>query len=889
MKKHSILVLVLLGALSLGCTKIPELVGDDETAAVIPGLTGDLGDPVTLTTTVSLGGKPESKALTAAGVKTFAVGDCVAVIYKNGSDETVKAVSSALEAGDIHDEGKTAIITVTLTNPAMNGALRYIYPAAMAKATIATDATMDDAGTVDFTRLDSQNGTLASLAAGLDLAVYDGSLTASAGLPATATLTNKLTIGEFNIKNNDGSQDITDSIVHLTVTSGTDEYRIHRLAEAGPIYVAMRPVDNANLTFGATDASNGYEKSVTGKTLAAGSMYPIDLKMSKTFDGKATPLTFEAINACTVTYTAADPSMTVQYNKNGEGWTDYSAAINLAAGEILAFRGMNDTYRSFSTYSQFTCSDDCYLYGNIMSLVTDYTSDPDAFADNVVLTGYRTFDRLFDNAVNSHIKSHTSKPIVLPATTLTESCYSSLFCQTGLTVAPVLPALSLSDVCYYGMFDGCTSLTSAPALPAATLAYSCYGYMFRDCTSLTAAPALPATTLADNCYDSMFEGCTSLTTAPALPATTMEWMCYENMFYECTSLTTAPALPATTLARGCYEKMFYGCTGLTTAPELPATTLAGECYQYMFYGCESLTDVPSVLPATKLESDCYAGMFSGCTSLTAAPVLPATILVDGCYYNMFYDCINLNSITSYAVHIPDPGYTEEWVEGVSGSGTFQINPVLDPADPQPWYLYEPYGIPAGWTVERHIVATKALADASWEDVGRLIGADGYIYSTVAAAEYAGTTAQAMIAYLGAVDGVCEHGLAISLTNVSDSAVWSDIDGVISTWASSHSIPGGSWRLPSFKDWQYLLIGTFIEAPGYYPGYYDNITTTNVLLSCVGGSLSDGEYWSSTSVDEDYARTIDICNYISAGYGECNLNDDAYKEDYECFVRACLSF
>ena len=451
MKKHSILVLVLLGALSLGCERleIPDQVGDDEKEAVIPGLTGD---PVTLTTTVSLGGGPESKALTAEGVKTFAVGDRLVVIYKNGSDETVKAVSNPLTTENIQNEITLAEFTVTLTDPAPGGALRYIYPAAMAKATIATDATMDDAGTVDFTRLDSQDGTLASLAAGLDLAVYDGSLTASAGLPAYAPLENRLTVGEFCIRNEDGSQDITDAIVHLTITAGTSEYRIHRQAEDGPIYVAMRPVDNADMVFSATDASNGYKKSVTGKTLTAGSMYPIDLKMAKTFDSKATPLTFEAIEAGTVTYTPADASMKVQYSKNGGAWNPYSSAISLSAGDKVSFRGMNDTYRTFSQCSRFVCSADCYLYGNIMSLVTDYTSDADAFASNVTLTADKTFFGLFYDDNNHHIKSHASKPIVLPATTLTEECYYCLFSKTGLTNAPVLPAIVLANYCYAYMF-----------------------------------------------------------------------------------------------------------------------------------------------------------------------------------------------------------------------------------------------------------------------------------------------------------------------------------------------------------------------------------------------------------------------------------------------------
>jgi len=251
---------------------------------------------------------------------------------------------------------------------------------------------------------------------------------------------------------------------------------------------------------------------------------------------------------------------------------------------------------------------------------------------------------------------------------------------------------------------------------------------------------------------------------------------------------------------------------------------------------------------------------------------------------MFYGCTNLNNVTCYAlyipsVYIPTVQCSKEWLTNTS-SGTLQIHPILDPDSY--WAVYY-LNKPEGWTVERHVVATKALADASWEDVGRVIGEDGNIYSTADAAEAAGTTAQAMIAYLGAVDGVCEHGLAISLTNVSDSAVWSDIDEVISTWASDHPIPVGSWRLPSFKDWQYLLIGTYIEAPGNV----NYITTTNALLSYVGGSLSDGDYWSNTTVDEGYVHSTSISDCTN--YGDCYLSNEASKEYGNYIVRACFSF
>jgi hypothetical protein len=176
------------------------------------------------------------------------------------------------------------------------------------------------------------------------------------------------------------------------------------------------------------------------------------------------------------------------------------------------------------------------------------------------------------------------------------------------------------------MFSYCTSLTTAPELPATTLAEYCYESMFYgtnvlpDCSNIDFTSVLkgglqglfagtkvtdndlmnilpknnegkyclPATTLEIYCYDSMFYGCTSLTEAPELPATTLAIYCYSYMFSGCTSLITAPELPATTLASNCYEDMFRGCTGLTTAPELPATTLANYCYNAMFNGCSKL-------------------------------------------------------------------------------------------------------------------------------------------------------------------------------------------------------------------------------------------------------------------------------------------------------------
>ena len=72
--------------------------------------------------------------------------------------------------------------------------------------------------------------------------------------------------------------------------------------------------------------------------------------------------------------------------------------------------------------------------------------------------------------------------------------------------------LTGKDYVFYDLFNSCTGLINAKnlCLPATTLTNNCYSGMFNGCTSLTIAPELPATTLANNCYSGMFNGCTNL-------------------------------------------------------------------------------------------------------------------------------------------------------------------------------------------------------------------------------------------------------------------------------------------------------------------------------------------------------------------------------------------
>ena len=199
---------------------------------------------------------------------------------------------------------------------------------------------------------------------------------------------------------------------------------------------------------------------------------------------------------------------------------------------------------------------------------------------------------------------------------------------------------------YSGLFDNSKQIKDASniELPADTLAEYCYDSMFHFCTSLTMAPELPATTLAENCYSGMFQFCSSLTTAPAiLPATTLANYCYYGMFSGCSSLTTAPELPATTLAGGCYSYMLDTCSSLTTAPELPAATLAENCYSGMFAYCPNLTTVIMLNPtAPPNSSNHISDMFFG-TPSTKVLIVP----IDATGYSTSWAGTTWSAVNSY--------------------------------------------------------------------------------------------------------------------------------------------------------------------------------------------------------------------------------------------------
>ena len=138
------------------------------------------------------------------------------------------------------------------------------------------------------------------------------------------------------------------------------------------------------------------------------------------------------------------------------------------------------------------------------------------------------------------------------------------------------------------------------------------------------------------------------------------------------------------------QRVEFRGSGVRSAKNLilPATTLINQCYDSMFYNCTNLIDAPE-LPATTLTIGCYESMFAECTNLRIAPELPATTLANYCYLEMFWGCRQLNYIKCLALYMATD-CTEDWVSGVSETGTFVRAENMDRWRPGT------DGIPPGW-------------------------------------------------------------------------------------------------------------------------------------------------------------------------------------------------
>ena len=369
-----------MGIMMAGCSKDNDIIDT-------PQQPEKKDHVVTLTTTISMDGGAQTRALNAEGVKTFAVGETMAVVYENKSGTKVKAESNALESTDLINDGQSAKITVALTNPKDGGTVKYIYPAAMA-------GTND----VDYTKLNSQDGTLTTISSKYDLATFEGTLT-SGNLPS-ATLENQLAILEIKLNNSKGTSEITSDITGMTVSDGTNSYTVSRSAAAGPIYVAIRPTSSASIALTANDGTSYYTKSLTDKTYEVNNIYPVNWKMEKAYP-------FTVAEGKKVAFAPGN----LQATYNGSTWNWHFAAnqwdcIGDATGNTKVtdsspFISENATVDLFGWVGASSTWDGVNMYGITSSTVTSAqngygdAASEDLKADwgNNIGTGWRTLTK----------------------------------------------------------------------------------------------------------------------------------------------------------------------------------------------------------------------------------------------------------------------------------------------------------------------------------------------------------------------------------------------------------------------------------------------------------------------------------------------------------------
>ena len=418
-----------------------------------------------------------------------------------------------------------------------------------------------------------------------------------------------------------------------------------------------------------------------------------------------TPLTLEAKTGGTIV--VSKPQSGMQYSKNYEAKTELTAdagynsgdekwTITVAEGDKVQFFGNGTSIADYSGTNIWDGTADCYIYGNIMSLV-----DETGFATATTLTGGKGagagFGSLFSD--NSHLYNHDTYKLVLPATTLAEGCYARMFYNcTNLTTAPELPATTLVTGCYYNMFNGCSNLNSLTCLATDISAEAAtYGWLdgvpatgtftkaagMEDWTSggngipagwtvvdnvvLTDMKKTPLTLEAKTAgtimvfgpqsgmqYSKNYGAKTELTADAGYNSGNEVWTITVTagetvQFYGNGTSITSYGSNNVRIAYGTADVYIYGNIMSLVDEEnfATATTLTDvNAFSYLFSYNSQLYNHDTyelVLPATTLAARCYQAMFSDCTNLTTAPALPATTLEEGCYSGMFTYCTNLTT------------------------------------------------------------------------------------------------------------------------------------------------------------------------------------------------------------------------------------------------------
>jgi hypothetical protein len=168
------------------------------------------------------------------------------------------------------------------------------------------------------------------------------------------------------------------------------------------------------------------------------------------------------------------------------------------------------------------------------------------------------------------------------------------------------------------------------------------------------------------------------------------------------------------------------------------------------------------------------------------------------------------------------------------------------------------------------------------NIGKIIATNGLIYENASAATTAGTVAAGMIAYLGSASD-CAHGLAIALTDESDTKSFGNAGSAASQKNTDMPVGCGTWRIPSMSDWQYMFLACRKEGDTSSAEGDMKIAGFQEKISSVGTGFADNtDYWTATPTYYGSA-----CFVRFSGGTQCSFQSQDSMSTLK--VRAVLAF
>ena len=242
-------------------------------------------------------------------------------------------------------------------------------------------------------------------------------------------------------------------------------------------------------------------------------------------------------------------------------------------------------------------------------------------------------------------------------------------------------------------------------------------------------------------------------------------------------------------------------------------------------------------------------LLNGTSPLSASPLV---VTVDGTSYT-----VTPTSATN-VFYVAVPGFSSKNVAlaATVGSDT---------------YTYAKTGVTFEngkyYTVSVKMALVKTLANATTDDIGKVVDINGKIINST-------TGAAAMIAYINSPG----HGLAIAL---SDDAEASFSTALINAANHTPKVALGTWKLPSRTDWENMFLACKIDGDATSATDEMKVAGFMTKVSNAGTGLDDKYYWSSTPPVGDYYDVVYFNTTSMAAI--TSLPNDEYH------VRAVLEF